>query len=74
MTFERITVDPKICHGKPCIRGTRIPVYIILGLIGAGETFEMILKAYPHITLEDIQECARYGAALANEEMIPLEV
>ncbi len=72
--FERISVNPKVCHGKPCVRGTRIPVHIILDLLAAGETLEGILKAYPHITREDIQECIRYAARLADEESVPLEV
>ena len=74
MNFERITIDPKVCHGKACIRGTRIPVHIILDMIAAGETFDNILAAYPHISREDIQECAKYGAALAEEETVPIEV
>lgn len=69
---ERITVDPKICHGQACIRGTRIPVYIILELLGAGETVENILTAYPHITREDIQACLTYAAALAREETVEM--
>jgi uncharacterized protein (DUF433 family) len=68
--MERIAVDPKISHGKPHIKGTRIPVHIILDLLGAGETFENILKIYPHITKEDILACIKYGAALATEETV----
>ncbi len=68
--MNRISVDPKISHGKPCIKGTRIPVHLILDLLGADETFENILKAYPHITREDILACIQYGAALATEETI----
>jgi len=55
--MERIAVDPKICHGKPHIKGTRIPVHLILDLLGTGETFENILKTYPHITKEDVFAC-----------------
>jgi uncharacterized protein (DUF433 family) len=68
--MERITVDPKICHGKPHIKGTRIPVHLILDLLGADETFENILKAYSHITRADILACIKYGAALATEETV----
>ena len=71
-TFKRITVDPKICHGKACIKGTRIPVHIILNLLASGETTEGILKAYPHITKKDVEECIKYGAYLAEEEILPL--
>lgn len=68
--MKRISVDPKVCHGKPCIAGTRIPVHIILDLLGAGEAFENILAAYPHITRDDILACIQYGAALASEETV----
>jgi len=54
---ERIVCDPKIYSGKPCIKGTRIPVHIILGLLAAGENFEGIKKSYPNITDEDISAC-----------------
>ena len=62
--MERISIDPKICHGKPCIKGTRIAVHMILDLLDAGETFDSILQIYPHITKEDILACIKYGAAL----------
>jgi uncharacterized protein (DUF433 family) len=62
-TMERISANPKIYHGKPCIKGTRIPVHLILDLLGAGETVENILKAYPHITNEDILACIQYTAS-----------
>lgn len=58
---RRIISDPRICSGKPCIRGTRIPVHIILGLLSAGETQENIIKAYPHITNKDIKACLEYA-------------
>jgi len=66
--IERITSDPAICSGKPCIKGTRIPVHIILGLLAAGESFEDIKKAYPNITDEDIRACLNYASILADEE------
>jgi uncharacterized protein (DUF433 family) len=68
--IEHITIDPKVCHGQACIRGTRIPVHIILDLLSAGETEDNILSAYPHITREDIQACLAYAAVLAREETI----
>ncbi len=66
---RRIVSDPRICSGKPCIQGTRIPVHIILGLLAAGETRDNIMKAYPHITPEDIMACLEYAAFLADEEV-----
>jgi len=65
---ERIVSDPKICSGKPCIKGTRIPVHIILDLLAAGENFEGIKRAYPNITDEDIRACLSYASILADEE------
>ena len=49
MTFQRITVDPEVCGGKPCIRGLRFPVSRLLGLLASGETTETILKSYPYL-------------------------
>lgn len=64
----RIVSNPKICSGKPCIRGTRIPVHIILDLLGAGEDYDGIKKAYPNITNNDIMACLQYASILADEE------
>ena len=72
--FERISINPNICHGKACIKGTRVPVHIILDLLSAGETEENILKAYPQITKEDVHECLLYAAMLASEEIIPIKL
>jgi uncharacterized protein (DUF433 family) len=70
MKFERITVDPNICTGKPCIRGLRFPVSRLLGLLAAGETKETILKAYPYLEAEDIDAALAYAACLAEEETV----
>lgn len=70
MTFQRITVDPQVCGGKPVIRGLRFPVSRLLGLLASGETRESILKAYPYLEPEDIQEALSYAAMLADEEII----
>jgi uncharacterized protein (DUF433 family) len=70
MTFQRITVDPEVCGGKPCIRGLRFPVSRLLGLLAAGETPESILDSYPYLELEDIQEVLSYAACLAGEQVI----
>jgi uncharacterized protein (DUF433 family) len=61
MTFTRITIDPAICTGKPCIRGLRFPVARLLGLLAAGETRESILKSYPYLEPGDIDEALRYA-------------
>lgn len=70
MKFERITVDPKVCTDKPCIRGLRFPVSRLLGLLASGETRETILKAYLYLEAEDIDEALRYAAFLAEEETL----
>ena len=64
--FQRITTNPEICGGKPCIRGLRFPVSRLLGLLAAGETSETILKAYPYLEKKDIQAALTYVAFLAE--------
>jgi uncharacterized protein (DUF433 family) len=70
MTFQRITVAPNVCGGKPTIRGLRFPVSRLLGLLASGETAEAILKAYPYLEPEDIQETLSYAALLADEQVV----
>jgi uncharacterized protein (DUF433 family) len=70
MRFERITVDPEVCTGKACIRGLRFPVSRLLGLLAAGETKETILRDYPFLEAQDIDEALRYAAWLAEEETV----
>ena len=65
MRLTRITVDPQICTGKPCIRGLRFPVARLLGLLAAGETKDQILAGYPYLEPEDIDE-ALYGHRWAD--------
>jgi uncharacterized protein (DUF433 family) len=72
MTLTRITVDPAICTGKPCIRGLRFPVARLLGLLAAGETRDQILAAYPYLESGDIDEALRYAAFLADDETVDL--
>jgi uncharacterized protein (DUF433 family) len=72
MTFERITIDPQICTGKPCIRGLRFPVARLLGLLAAGESRDKILSDYPYLEPADIEEALRYAAFLAEDETIEL--
>ena len=60
----RIVSDPAICHGQPCIRGTRITVSVIIGNLAEGLRCEEIVREYPPLTLEDIQAALRYAAAL----------
>jgi uncharacterized protein (DUF433 family) len=72
MKLERITIDPAVCTGKPCIRGLRFPVSRLLGLLASGETKETILKAYPYLEAADIDEALTYASLLADEETVEL--
>jgi uncharacterized protein (DUF433 family) len=67
MTFERISVDPEICGGQPCLRGLRFPVSRLLGLLAAGETPESILQSYPYLEVEDIEEALAYRQVAYRE-------
>lgn len=66
--FDRISSDPEICHGKPCIKGTRIPVYLLVSLAAEGEDTETIIKDYPSITPGDIKVALKYAAKLCEYE------
>lgn len=71
MMHDRIVIDPKIMFGKPVIKGTRIPVELILRKLGEGMTDEQILQHHPHLQAADIRAAAAFAAAhLANEEIV----
>ena len=73
--FNHIVSNPEILHGKPCIRGTRINVEFILELMASGATRDDILRSYPHLTAEGVEEAIRYASQfLANEIVISAEV
>ncbi len=72
MAFERISIDHRIMGGVPCIRGTRIPVATVVGMVAEGMTTEEILVDFPQLTLEDIHEALRYAAAAVDERELPL--
>jgi uncharacterized protein (DUF433 family) len=73
--FDRITADPAILGGKPCIKGTRISVDFLLELIAHGASREDILKAYPHLSAEDVEQAVLYAARfLKNEVVITTEI
>jgi uncharacterized protein (DUF433 family) len=69
----RIEAKPTVMMGKPCVKGTRIPVYLPLEKLAAGETFEQLLGAYPQLTPEDLRACLEYAAALAADEIVVAE-
>lgn len=68
--YERISIDPTVCHGQACIKGTRIPVHLILRMLANGDRVENILDEYPSLTLADIHACFEYGASLAEERVL----
>ena len=71
--LHRKSVNPNICFGKPCIKGTRIWVSLVLDLLSAGDTMEDVLSSYPHLTREDILACIAYGAAISRENYVELD-
>jgi uncharacterized protein (DUF433 family) len=72
MKFTRITVDPAQMGGVPCIRGLRIPVATVVGMVADGMTEAEILKAYPDLTSADIREALKYAAEAVREGELPL--
>jgi uncharacterized protein (DUF433 family) len=72
MAFDRITVDPGKMGGAPSIRGLRIPVATVVGMVADGMGEEEILKAYPDLEREDVREALRYAAEAVREREIPL--
>ncbi|MFA0750505.1 MAG: hypothetical protein SLRJCFUN_000908 [Candidatus Fervidibacter sp.] len=71
--FQRITIDPEKCLGKPCIRGLRIPVASILSYLSAGMTIDEILAEFPELEREDIYEALAFAAEAMEERFVPLE-
>ena len=67
----RVVSDPNICGGEPCVKGTRIPVHIVLSHLAAGEDYETLFKHFPRLTKEDILACLEYASFLATEKMTP---
>jgi len=71
---NRVTIDPNICHGQACIKGTRIPVHQIIRMLANGDKIEELLEEYPSLTSADIYACLDYAASLAEEKITPLEM
>jgi len=69
---DRITIDPNICHGQACVKGTRIPVHQIIGMLANGNTIDELLGEYPSLQREDILACLDYAASLAEEHVTPI--
>ena len=70
--LSRITVDPLVCGGQPCVRGLRMPVSVVLKHLAAGKTSADIVKEFPELEREDISECLRYAAWLASGRALAL--
>ena len=73
MPFPRITVDPRQMGGVPCIRGLRMPVATVVGMVAEGMSVDEILREHPTLEREDVREALQYAAAAVRERMIPLE-
>jgi len=69
---EHITVDPAVCHGQACVRGTRIPASVVLDNLAAGLTVEELIQSYPTLSREGIQASVAYAAELARERLVSL--
>lgn len=69
---ERITVDPTVCHGQACIKGTRVLVTVVLDNLAAGVPTDEILRSYPSLRAEDLRAAMAYAAELARERLFPL--
>jgi uncharacterized protein (DUF433 family) len=72
MRFERITADPAQMGGVPCIRGLRIPVTTVVGLVAQGMTETRIVQEYPDLEVEDVLQALAYAAAAVDERQVPL--
>ena len=72
--LERISIDPNVCFGKPCVRGTRIWVSLLLDFLANGTTMEELLEEYPQLTMEDIRAAIAYGAEMARERFVDIPI
>ena len=70
--MDRISTDPEVCFGRPCIRGTRIWVSLILDFLASGESETNILARYPELEPDDIRAALAYGAEVARERIVPI--
>jgi uncharacterized protein (DUF433 family) len=72
--LNRISINPNVCFGKPCIKGTRIWVSLILDFLASGRSQQEVLEEYPGLTSLDIQACLAYGAEMSRERYVPIPV
>lgn len=71
---DRISIDPNVCHGRPCIKGTRVWVSLIVDNLAAGVSEQELLEAYPQLTIEDLRAALAYAAEMTRERIIPIPV
>lgn len=74
MAFERISIDPNVCHGQACVKGTRIPVHQLVRMLANGDSMEDLLSEYPSLKREDVLASLDYAATLAEEQVTPINV
>lgn len=72
--LERITVSPNVCHGQPCVRGSRVMVWLVLQYLANGDSVEHVVAACPGLTKEDVEACLAYAAESVRERILPIEV
>lgn len=70
--LKRISIDPNVCFGKPCIRGTRLWVSLILDFLASGMSMQELLEEYPQLTIEDIRAAIAYGAQMSRERYVEI--
>jgi len=70
--FERITTNPRVLHGEPCVRGMRIPVHLVVEMVAAGMTHEEILRNYPDLEPADIRAALEFAAYVTRERIMPI--
>ena len=74
MPFDRISIDPNICHGQACVKGTRIPVHQLVRMLANGDSVEDLLHEYPSLTKDDILASLDYAADLTEEQVTPINI
>lgn len=72
--LDRISLDPNVCHGQPCVKGTRIMVWLILNYLASGDSIEDVLASYPGLTREDIRACLAYAAETTRETVVSIDM
>ena len=72
--LDRISIDPRVCHGQACVKGTRIMAWLIVQYLANGDSAEEVLAAHPSLAREDVQACLAFAAEMARERVLPVEV